>query len=124
MPVLPDVASSRIERGRRRPFASRSSISARATRSLTEPVGLAASSLANRRTFGFGASLGISTVGVSPIDSTMPEKRLPARAATGAATSAAAGERRQEPDLVAVAARCLVPAEVAHVLAGLADAYE
>src|SRR5262249_30349529 len=102
MPVLPDVASSRIEPGCSRPVASRSSISARATRSLTEPVGLAASSFANRRTVGLGASRGISTVGVSPIDSTIPEYRLPARAARGTAISTAAGDRRQEPDLVAV----------------------
>ena len=68
MPVFPEVASSRIESGASRPDVSRSSTNARATRSLTEPVGLAASSLANRRTAGFGESRAISTTGVPPID--------------------------------------------------------
>ncbi len=46
-------------------------MSAFATRSLTEPVGLAISSLAKSRTAGFGDIRAISTSGVCPIASTM-----------------------------------------------------
>src|SRR5215218_3320495 len=116
MPVLPDVASSRIESGLRRPLASRSSTSARATRSLTDPVGLAASSLAKRRTAGFGESLEISTTGVPPIDSTSPPYR-PRRSVAGAVISAAraAGDRREQSDLVTRLDGRLEPGEIPDV---------
>ena len=68
MPVLPEVGSRIVWPGRIRPFSSASSISARATRSLTEPVGLCDSSLAQIRTPGFGLSRLSSTSGVWPID--------------------------------------------------------
>ena len=60
----PTSARGWIESGPSRPVASRSSISALATRSLTDPVGFAISSLANRRTAGFGDIRAISTSGV------------------------------------------------------------
>ncbi len=71
MPVLPEVGSRIVWPGRIAPFSSASSISARATRSLTEPVGLRDSSFAQMRTPGFGESRGNSTSGVLPIDWTM-----------------------------------------------------
>src|SRR5262245_13612383 len=123
MPVFPDVASRMILPGPSRPLASRSSISARATRSLTEPVGFAASSFAKRRTSGLGASRGISTAGVSPMDSRIPEYRLPARVATGAVTSASR-DRGEQPDLVPLLDRRLEAREVAHVLAVEVDVHE
>ena len=54
MPVLPEVGSRIVWPGRIRPFSSASSISERATRSLTEPVGLEDSILAQMRTPGLG----------------------------------------------------------------------
>ena len=71
MPVLPEVGSRIVMPRPRAPFISASSISARATRSLTEPVGLCDSSLAQMRTPGLGESLESSTSGVLPIDCTM-----------------------------------------------------
>ena len=71
MPVLPEVGSRIVWPGPTAPLASASSISARATRSLTEPVGLRDSSFAQIRTPGFGDRLGSSTSGVLPIDCTM-----------------------------------------------------
>ena len=56
-----------------RPPASASSISERATRSFTEPVGFADSSLAQTRTPGLGDMRFSSIRGVCPIDSTMSE---------------------------------------------------
>ena len=50
MPVLPDVGSRMIESGPIAPRCSRSSTSARATRSFTEPVGFVPSSLTKIRT--------------------------------------------------------------------------
>src|SRR5262245_33020165 len=110
-----------IESALSRPLDSRSSIRARATRSLTEPVGLAASSLANRRTSGLGERRAISTIGVPPIDSIRPSN-LATRGAVGAAMSAsrvegAAGDRRQEPDLVLGADRRRETTRVPHVAA-------
>ncbi len=58
MPVLPEVGSRIVVPGPIAPFASASSISARATRSLTDPVGLRDSSLAQMRTPGFGREAG------------------------------------------------------------------
>src|SRR5215212_11176414 len=113
-----------IESGDRRALDSRSSIRARATRSLTDPVGFAASSLAKSRTFGLGESREISTIGVPPIDSMSPSN-LATRAAVGAVTSAsgasheclAARDRREQPDLVARFDRRGEPLEVADVAA-------
>ena len=52
----PEVGSRIVWPGLIAPFSSASSISARATRSLTEPVGLRDSSFAQMRTPGFGES--------------------------------------------------------------------
>ena len=71
MPVLPEVGSRIVWPGAIAPFSSASSISARATRSLTEPVGLRDSSFAQMRTPGFGDRRCSSTSGVLPIDWTM-----------------------------------------------------
>ena len=71
MPVLPEVGSRIVWPGRMSPFSSASSMSARATRSLTEPVGLCDSSLAQIRTPGFGERRLSSTSGVLPIACTM-----------------------------------------------------
>jgi hypothetical protein len=71
MPVLPDVGSRIVWPGRMRPFSSASSMSARATRSLTDPVGLWDSSLAQMRTPGLGDRRLSSTSGVLPMAATM-----------------------------------------------------
>ena len=71
MPVLPEVGSRIVWPGPIRPFSSASSISARATRSLTEPVGLCDSSFAQMRTPGLGDRRLSSTSGVLPIACTM-----------------------------------------------------
>ena len=71
MPVLPEVGSRIVCPGEIAPFSSASSISARATRSLTEPVGLCDSSFAQMCTSGLGDSRGSSIRGVFPIDCTM-----------------------------------------------------
>src|SRR5688572_17330910 len=122
MPVFPEVASSRIESGASRPLASRSSTRARATRSFTEPVGVAASSLAKRRTAGLGERRAISTTAVPPIDSTSPSNR-PRRARSGAAISAPC-DRRQKPDLVALLDRRREALQVADVAAVEVDVDE
>jgi hypothetical protein len=67
IPVFPDVGSRIVWPGPIRPRSSASSIIARATRSLTEPVGLRDSSLAQIRTPGLGLSRFISISGVCPI---------------------------------------------------------
>src|ERR1700761_842824 len=77
MPVLPEVGSRIVCPGRIRPFSSASSIIARATRSLTEPVGLRDSSLAQSRTPGFGLRRFSSTSGVWPIAWMMSPYRPP-----------------------------------------------
>ena len=69
--MLPDVGSRIVWPGRMAPRSSASSIIARATRSLTEPVGLWDSSLAQMRTPGLGDSRLSSTSGVLPIACTM-----------------------------------------------------
>ena len=71
IPVFPDVGSRIVWPGSIAPFSSASSIRARATRSLTEPVGLCDSSLAQTRTPGFGDSRLSSTSGVLPMAWTM-----------------------------------------------------
>ena len=71
MPVLPDVGSRIVWPGWIAPFSSASSISERATRSLTEPVGLCDSSFAQMRTPGLGERRLSSTSGVLPMAWTM-----------------------------------------------------
>jgi hypothetical protein len=71
MPVFPEVGSRIVWPGRIAPSSSAFSISARATRSLIDPVGLCDSSLAQIRTPGFGESRLSSTSGVLPIACTM-----------------------------------------------------
>ena len=77
MPVLPEVGSRIVWPGAIAPFSSASSISARATLSLTEPVGLRDSSFAQMCTPGFGERRGSSISGVLPIDCTMSPYRPP-----------------------------------------------
>lgn len=63
MPVLPLVASTTVCPGLSAPLRSASSITARASRSLTEPSGLKASILTHS-SMPAGASLPILTTGV------------------------------------------------------------
>src|SRR5579863_7583741 len=70
MPVLPLLASITVCPALRRPVRSASSMTPRANRSLTEPMGLNASSFAYRATCA-GASFRILTTGVRPIVSRM-----------------------------------------------------
>ena len=71
MPVLPDVGSRIVRSGVSSPEASATSIIFLAMRSFVEPVGLLPSSLAHRRTPGFGDMRGMPTSGVFPIASRM-----------------------------------------------------
>ena len=71
IPVFPDVGSRIVWPGLISPRSSASSIMARATRSLTDPVGLCDSSFAQMRTPGFGDMRLSSTSGVLPIACTM-----------------------------------------------------
>ncbi len=66
MPVLPLVGSRMVQPGVRRPSFSACSIMCSAGRSLTEPVGLRSSSLAQMRTSADGESRGRHTSGVLP----------------------------------------------------------
>ena len=68
--MLPEVGSRIVWPDDSAPRLSASSISARATRSFTEPVGLRDSSFAQIRTPGFGERRGSSISGVLPIDCT------------------------------------------------------
>ena len=69
MPVLPDDGSRMRLPGASVPSASASRTMALAMRSLTDPVGLALSSLATSRTPGLGLSSETSTAGVLPMRS-------------------------------------------------------
>ena len=71
MPVLPDDDSRMTwpEPGVRIPSFSASRIICFAARSFTDPPGFCPSSLAKMRTRGFGLSVEMSTIGVSPIRS-------------------------------------------------------
>ena len=69
MPVLPLDGSIRVAPGASLPDFSASSTIALAIRSLTLPVGLWPSSLAQRRTSGRGDSRGSPTRGVLPMAS-------------------------------------------------------
>src|SRR4051794_18633656 len=77
MPVFPDVGSRIVCPGASAPRSSASSIRARATRSLTDPVGLWDSSLAQMRTPGLGERRLSSTSGVLPIAWMMSPYRPP-----------------------------------------------
>src|SRR5688500_6086835 len=102
------------------PRASASSISERATRSFTEPVGLWLSSFAQMRTPGFGESFFSSTSGVCPIASIVspylpPHGRLSMR---GPVTEKrlAPGHRREDHQRVRVGQWRVETLEHAHVL--------
>ncbi len=69
--MLPLVGSRMVCPGLMSPFSSASSMSERATRSLTEPVGFIDSILAQMRTPGLGDRRLSSMSGVCPIDWTM-----------------------------------------------------
>ncbi len=71
IPVLPDVGSRIVWSGVSSPDASATSIIFFAMRSFVDPVGLLPSSLAHRRTAGFGDMRGMPTSGVFPIASRM-----------------------------------------------------
>src|SRR3954454_17810555 len=86
MPVLPEVGSRMTLSGVRRPSRSASSTMRLAMRSLSEPVGFCPSSLAHRRTPGFGDSRGMPTSGVFPMASRMSLARMARRLSQGGAT--------------------------------------
>ena len=67
MPVLPLDGSRIVWPSRRAPLASASATITWAIRSLTDPVGLAHSSLAKNRTAGLGEIRRSSTIGVWPM---------------------------------------------------------
>src|SRR5690349_1223077 len=75
-----------------------------------EPVGLRSSSFAHSRTSGDGESRGSPTSGVPPTESRRVSKR------TGRRPGSAAGDGRQDDDLVAVPERGVEPTGEAHVL--------
>src|SRR5712691_2193912 len=116
MPVLP-LVGSRITRsvpGYSSPSASAASNIARAIRSLTDPDGLAPSSLAQMRTLGVGLKLGSSTNGVLPMARSMV---VGVRTAVSVIPGPlAASHRGQDRDLVAFGHGRLEPVQVAHVL--------
>src|SRR5438270_3609208 len=115
MPVLPLVGSmmTRCVPGKRSPLASAWSSIASAMRSLTEPEGLAPSSFAHRRTPGRGLKLGSATRGVLPIARSID---VGVRTASTVIGSAAASDRRQDRDHVALFDTRLEAVQVAHVL--------
>jgi len=69
IPVFPEVGSSSVDPGRRRPSFSASDTMKNAARSFTDPVGLRSSSFAHSRAVGAGDSLGSPTSGVLPSES-------------------------------------------------------
>src|SRR5438067_1794052 len=107
MPVLPDDDSMIVDPAWRSPSFSASSIMALAARSLTDPPGFWPSSLARMRTLGLGLSSLTSTSGVLP----MRSSTLPYAATAPAAL--AAGDGRQDRDLVVVADLGIEAVEVA-----------
>src|SRR5712691_4048552 len=115
MPVLP-LVGSRITRsvpGYSSPCASAASNIARAMRSLTDPDGLAPSSLAQIRTPAVGLKLGSSTNGVLPMARSIVVSE---RTAVSVIVEAlAASHRGQDRDYVVFGDRCLEPIQVAHV---------
>src|SRR3954447_13748868 len=106
MPVLPLVGSRIVAPGWSFPSFSAASIIEMAARSLIEPVGLWSSSLAHSRTSAVGDSDGSPTSGVLPSESTSEAKRAMGSpgcgAGRGGSGSAAAGDRGEDGDRVAV----------------------
>src|SRR3954468_7014888 len=105
MPVLPDVGSSTLAPGRRRPSFSAAATMYSAARSFTDPVGLSVSSFAQSRTSGDGDKRGSATSGVRPTDSSSESNR-----------KLSAGYCRQHGHRVAVGEGRLEPTEEADVL--------
>src|SRR5256714_4891359 len=121
IPVLPLVGSRMVSPGRSRPAASAPRTMCRAARSLTDPVGLRSSSLAQRRTSGDGDSRGSPTSGVLPQASSRLSNRAIASAGAGECRGRREGERAtgdggQDGDRVAVLELGVQRAEEAHVL--------
>src|SRR6266571_7000577 len=94
IPVFPEEGSRIVCPESSAPDASASSSIARAIRSLSEPVGLAPSSLAKSRTPG-GARCGSSTIGVLQMEATRSWP-APARPALDIGLAHASGHGRQE----------------------------
>src|SRR5712691_6291906 len=116
IPVLPLVGSMMMRSvpGYRSPFSSAASSIASATRSFTDPDGLAPSSLAHSRTPGLGLKPGSSINGVLPMARSMD---VGIRTASSVMPfSLAACDRRQDRDDVTFLDRCFETLEVAHVL--------
>src|SRR5579885_304817 len=116
MPVLPEVESMITLPGRSSPRSSPTSTILRTARSLTEPPGLNVSSLAKMRTPGRripAVMRRISSSGVSPIRSIT----LAARATGTCWRSAAAGDRRDDGNVVAILYRGVELVEEADVVA-------
>src|SRR6266542_3802153 len=76
MPVFPEVGSRITDPGCSFPSTSAAFTMARAIRSLSDPVGFCPSSLAHRRTPGFGERRSMPTSGVSPMASRMSFARI------------------------------------------------
>src|ERR1700687_4044612 len=114
MPVLPLVGSmtTRSVPGNSSPCASAASNMASAMRSLTDPDGLAPSSLAQMRTPGWGLKLGSSTSGVLPMARSMVvRERTAVRVIVRPLTPSYGGQDRD--DVVFGHGR-LEPVQVAH----------
>src|ERR671920_320705 len=122
IPVLPLVGSRIVAPGVSVPSFSAASIIEIAARSLIDPVGLWSSSLAHSRTSEVGDRLGSPTSGVPPRESTRELKRVMeglfpgTRGRAGGSGSAAAGDRREDGDRVAVLDRGVQGAGEPHVL--------
>src|SRR6266511_3161349 len=123
MPVLPLEGSSRVAPGASRPAFSASSTICLAMRSLTLPVGFWLSSLAHRRTPGFGDSRGRPTSGVLPIASARSSWRM-GLPAFGHPARGTACHRRKDGDHVAVVELGIERAEEADVLVVDVDVHE
>src|SRR6266498_1981430 len=123
MPVLPLEGSSRVAPGASRPAFSASSTICLAMRSLTLPVGFWLSSLAHRRTPGFGDSRGRPTSGVLPIASARSSWRM-GLPAFGHPARGTACHRRKDGDHVAVVELGIERAEEADVLVIDVDVHE
>src|SRR5258708_36379893 len=116
MPVLPLVGSiiTRSVPGYSSPRASAASNIARAIRSLTDPDGLAPSSLAQMRTPALELKLGNSTSGVLPMARSIVVSERTAVSAI--VETLAASHRGQDRDHVVFGHGRLEPVQVTHVL--------
>src|SRR3954454_16050129 len=112
MPVLPEDDSMIVCPGRSWPAFSASSIMALAARSFTDPPGFWPSNFASTRARGLGLRLLTSTSGVFPIRSRTLEYRATEKAGSGGA----AGDRRQDRDLVVVDDLGVELVEVPHIV--------